>query len=325
MLKGEIMEESSATTTLETKLDLSKCQACQRSFKSLLGHLNNSRNTEGCKDNYTSEEIAYLEYLSKEADKIWHHNRHKASYDPVKRAKKYKQRFIASTSHVVKEEINPNHICKGCDVTYKSILSHLHQSKDCKDKYSSEELDKIRKWVKEWTRHKANDNRRRKYKDHEKQKRADKYHQTPYNAEKRKEKYEDEKDFKNLKKGVGIWSLEYARKASIEEWGKWKQYYNLFKEDLSDDRKYKELEEESEDIVLRIDNAIDKIESEIKRMKMNEDDACTFVKTEIKMLLKDKERGLYLAFSHHNHNPVFTLWHDFSAKTTKEIMSLVKK
>ena len=72
--KLEIMEESSATI-LETKLDLNKCQSCQKSFKSLLGHLNNSRNTKGCKDNYNSEELAHLESKSKEksreTDKIW--------------------------------------------------------------------------------------------------------------------------------------------------------------------------------------------------------------------------------------------------------------
>ena len=114
-----------------------------------------------------------------------------------------------------------------------------------------------------------------------------------------------------------------ARKANFNEWGKWKQYYKIVKEDLSDDKK-KELEEESEEIAYRIDNAIDKIESKIKRMKMNEDDACTFVKTEIKMLLKEKEGGFRFAFSHGNLKHAFTLWHDFSAKTTKEYMSSKK-
>ena len=180
----ETMQDSEETSTKQQKLDFEKCKVCGNWFKSILGHL--GRSTKGCKDKYTSVDLAPLirksEEKSKEADKIWHSNRHQATYepakrakvhlatyDPIKRAKDHKKRFAASTSHLVKKEIDSFHVCKGCDGIYWSILSHLNQSKDSKKKYSSYQFDKVKEEVHEWSRRKANEKRRRSYPDREKQ------------------------------------------------------------------------------------------------------------------------------------------------------------
>ena len=139
-------------------MEKGKCKNCCKEFKSILGHINNKKNVQNCKDKYNSDEIDKLRRESKDRRNTKRRQnydefevrkrakKHNKTYDSSKRKERYLKSIRKDTDEIEKSgKFHQYEMCKGCKQIYLSIFGHLRKSDLCKGKYSQEELDQIKK------------------------------------------------------------------------------------------------------------------------------------------------------------------------------------
>ena len=115
--------------------------------------------------------------------------------------------------------------CKHCEMIFKvsGILQHLSKKQKCKDSYSDEEMDALKKnALKRYKQIKNQRNAEREFQNYDPKKRAEK-HKRSYDAKKRAESYDKvkrrnkyEKHLSNIEQGEKIERLQEHRNNALE-------------------------------------------------------------------------------------------------------------